>query len=55
MYEKGAKLKRLLGLQKRVFTSVMLGALVSAWIFSGTWGFSGKSKETYISVKRDLH
>jgi len=40
-YERGAKLKKVLGLQKRVFTSVMLGAVVSAWIFSGTWGFTG--------------
>jgi len=39
-YEKGARIKRVLGLQRRVFTSVMLGALVSAWIFSGTWGFA---------------
>mmetsp|Transcript_2809 Transcript_2809/g.4001 ORF Transcript_2809/g.4001 Transcript_2809/m.4001 type:complete len:469 (+) Transcript_2809:103-1509(+) len=39
-YEKGARIKKVLGLQKRVFTSVMLGALVSAWIFSGTWGFA---------------
>ncbi|EKX37080.1 hypothetical protein GUITHDRAFT_78510 [Guillardia theta CCMP2712] len=30
----------MLGLQKRVFTSVVLGALVSAWIFSGTWAFA---------------
>ena len=34
-------MKKVLGLQKRVFTSVMLGAVVSAWIFSGTWGFTG--------------
>lgn len=39
-YEKWARTKKVLGLQRRVFTSVMLGALVSAWIFSGTWGFA---------------
>ena len=26
-------------LTRRVFTSLMLGVVVSLWIFSGTWGF----------------
>jgi len=39
-FEKQSKLKKALGLQRRVFTSVALGAVVSAWIFSGTWAFA---------------
>ena len=39
-YEKNSNIRKMLGLQKRVFTSVVLGALVSAWIFSGTWAFA---------------
>ena len=39
-YERASRIKKVLGLQRRVFTSVMLGALVSAWIFSGTLGFT---------------
>jgi hypothetical protein len=33
-------LRKALQLQRRVFTSVALGAFTTCWIFSGTWAFA---------------